>query len=564
MIDSLPKNVAADSLLHGIANSYDKANLQNANRDFERHVRRHAPIDLEPYSVDLEHHKSDGEGTHEQTVDILLPHEQIAQLYSEKDSFDTLMRPNSADIEQYWDAYSQDEWFQQHPLRDSISERPTDHVPLRLHGYDVPMGKKMCLLVILFYAVLTSHLGEGSRMLIAALPLTHITAGGLHMVYNVIRWSLDCLQQNTWPSTAHDGSGLSSERASKSGQPICGSNVCILAEIVGDWKWVWETLALKWYWQSQLCCHWCRAELSGMMCYGNFRHNAPHRSTRRTHREYLETFASPAQVPPLMMILGMMLERVMHDFMHMVALGVAQQLVGSLVIELCGEGYFGSVRGGKYLHRLRRQLRQAWLSFKGWAELHGISHSQYCFTPGMFSVKSGQSYPTFKGKAANTMRVVSWLAHAVVARHANDLRSVVARELDKLWQLCHKHSSWFTTTEAKAFHKHVRRFLLAYNVLSHRAYIRGEHLWALRPKFHQLDHLGYETLRTLRNPGSHWTFADESYIGKIARLIPAERFKHSRASRNVIRRDLLKVRLRAHKSRRALELRKCKRCFVPS
>ena len=148
-------------------------------------------------------------------------------------------------------------------------------------------------------------MGDKTRMLVCSLPLTHITAAGLFMVYNVIRWSMDCLQRSEWPNTAHDGACVDGRRAKFAGTPLCrGPHTCILAEIVGDWKWVWETLQLKWYWGVQLCCHWvtCALAISAMM--------------RRTHDEYLDTFEDRSQVPPLMLIDGMRIERVMHDFMH--------------------------------------------------------------------------------------------------------------------------------------------------------------------------------------------------------------------------------------------------------
>ena len=113
------------------------------------------------------------------------------------------------------------------------------------------------------------------------------------------------------------------------------------------------------------------------------------------------------------------------------------------------------------------------------------------------------------------MTVVLWLASLAVDRNCEHdvMRGTCLRAMARLWKLCHVRRLFFTREEALKFYRDGRRFLLAYKVLNVAAGLQEKRTWALRPKFHQLDHLFCWVLETKRNPGSHWCFSDESFVG---------------------------------------------------
>ena len=116
--------------------------------------------------------------------------------------------------------------------------------------------------------------------------------------------------------------------------------------------------------------------------------------------------------PPLTLILGFHLTVLICDPMHALHLGVFQWIVASVMVLLAEAGEWGVYRGERIV-RLNNALRRAYRHFKEWCRQHGINTSQECFTAASTGrAEDAHSFPQFKGKAANTGRVIEWL-HAV-------------------------------------------------------------------------------------------------------------------------------------------------------
>ena len=130
------------------------------------------------------------------------------------------------------------------------------------------------------------------------------------------------------------------------------------------------------------------------------------------------------------------------------------------------------------------------------------------------------------------MDVLEWLESLQKHPHActghEQAVSVCVRTLCRTWRLCKTGGRFFTGDQARAYHRNTMRFLLSYRILNIVAGMDGHRTWALVPKFHAFDHLATSAMRTRRNPGSHWCFGDESYVGKMRNVVP-----HIRAGRKV-------------------------------
>ena len=293
-----------------------------------------------------------------------------------------------------------------------------------------------------------------------------------------------------------------------------------------------------------------------------FFHHAAHRlpENQRSTTDYINSFGDANRCPPLVRLIGFHLSMICADFMHIAALGMCKLLVATVLSELCLCGQFGHTGVGRFKARIALQLRTAWFEFKDFAKQNGLNHSQLCFTSGMLSLKSMQDVPEFKGKAVNCMHIVVWLSLLELKGPVDDhtrLRGACLTAMAKVWELCHLKCLFFTNDQARAFFHHGRNFLLSYRTLNVQASLAGKRTWALRPKFHMFDHLCFRTLISKRNPGTHWAFSDESFIGDVKRLIPNMRPGRRKTSLRVLQRHYTGVRLRL-----ANRIPSCKRALT--
>eukprot|EP00969_Alexandrium_andersonii_P099105 4371681-Alexandrium_andersonii.AAC.1 len=250
-----------------------------------------------------------------------------------------------------------------------------------------------------------------SRFLITLLPLRHALPATHRALYAVVVWSLTALLEGCWPATDHTGAPWpsSSWRAAKSGLPLASGKRAATVQILGDWKWLKESLELAGHYMKTSCCHICDARKSGAPPFDDFGPFAKWRSTRRSLADYFAQF-QPSSVPPLATLPGFSLGMIQCDPMHMIHLGFAQDVVGNLLVYLCEKGHWGRFRGERK-ERLNAALRKAFADFTRFCKLRVVSTSQPQFTASMVNRgDKASTFPTFSGKANNTRWVAMWLA----------------------------------------------------------------------------------------------------------------------------------------------------------
>ena len=137
-----------------------------------------------------------------------------------------------------------------------------------------------------------------------------------------------------------------------------------------------------------------------------------------------------------------------------------------------------------------------------------------------------------------------WLIWIMVFRRTASCVVSSFRAIARQWRVLHAHRLFFTPWQARAVHRDGLRYLFASKRLFWESRSRGSKRWALLPKHHQLLHLLQRVKQTRRNPGSHWCFADERYVGTIKRVIPHMRPGRRGGSRRVLQRHYIRLRLR--------------------
>ena len=242
----------------------------------------------------------------------------------------------------------------------------------------------------------------------------------------IIKWQMDVLESGRWPCKdplGHDWPFKAFRRKLKG--VFCGGYRFVLSDIIGDWKWLRESLHLPQWYGKLFCCHLCRAiKKFGLTSFVNCFTDAGIET--RTSDEYLNNFD---MLPALAQILGFHLTMALGDYMHIVNLGILQVVLASVLLEVCQEGAFGFTSISRKDIRLGLQLRRAFQVFSHWTKENFIEHSQQMFTISMLNLRQ---IPNFKGKAHNAMSVLFWLEallckHVAVDAHHAALRGIVVR-----------------------------------------------------------------------------------------------------------------------------------------
>ena len=297
-------------------------------------------------------------------------------------------------------------------------------------------------------------------------------------------------------------------------------------QVLGDWKWLKESYVLKQNYGARHTCHLCQAVKSGVgPQFDDFGPGALHRATVRSHNDYVSSFVVP---PPLTTIPGFHLSMLICDPMHVLHLGVLQWAIGNMLVILAGEGFWGHF-AGLQKKRLDKALRVAYGEFIAWCKGRACYPSQGTFNANSVSRgEDGLSFPEFKGKAANSRWIALWL-NDVLYRNGpeHELESGLFWGLCEMLHLMHiVPGPWFPTNVACRFARACRVALLSYGALARAARADGLPLWCVKPKHHQLDHLG-TVVRTARlHPGFHWAFCDEDFNGRITTVAKACQHPH--------------------------------------
>eukprot|EP00971_Amphidinium_carterae_P214632 4259562-Amphidinium_carterae.1 len=81
-----------------------------------------------------------------------------------------------------------------------------------------------------------------------------VTDVTLPEVYRVLTWSKEQLAIGLFPNCNHHGGPWDA-----SGLPLAAGRVGVLSELRGDWKFQKETFGFRRHYNSDRCCHFCRA-----------------------------------------------------------------------------------------------------------------------------------------------------------------------------------------------------------------------------------------------------------------------------------------------------------------
>ena len=330
-------------------------------------------------------------------------------------------------------------WLPDHPVKPLLEQGETV-VPVRLYGDEAEDHKGKSSLILTWSCACCHASTLLSRFLITMLPMCDLVAEiTLNVLYEHVCWSMQVLMHGKWPHVDPYGKAWPSGsfRARLAGTPLDPLHAAraALGEFMGDWKFLKEALHLVQHYGTRLCCHECKAVHHGPgPSFADFRADPDWAATSYTHADYISDAGS--EVPPLARIPGFHIRMVKPDFMHVLHLGILLWAIGSCLVTLLENGFFGNFPGNRN-QRFRLQLQEAFVRFKKYCRDRSIVHSQSCFTVGMLSCDKASSWPEFKGKAANSRHVTQWLYNEMCKAGGPELELTLFGALSRCLHLIH-------------------------------------------------------------------------------------------------------------------------------
>lgn len=382
-------------------------------------------------------------------------------------------------------------------------------VSLGLHGDGVPFSKKDSIELLSF-----NFLGEpmGDRVPFAGISKMYACKCGclgrdtFDDMLEVFVWSLRALLVQAHPSVDPAGKPLSDPQMIKvAGQPL-GCPRAILVQVRGDWPFLKQLFSIP-VWNNFCVCWRCFADKDANS-YKDGSANAQWRKRRKQFDHFLvELRKKGIAVSPLFSAPGFEIFMIVLDWLHIVDLGIAQDLIGSLFAEL--------IRGALCPGTKDQCLKALWGKLLQFYKTHKTPSRLDMLKEEMFE-RNGKA-PKLKAKGGETRHLIPFAASvsAEVAQQTNDpYWHTIAAVFDRLFDCCKIIDG--RPFDSAALATASRELCVLWTALEENAEQRNKKLWPKKPKVHLFQELCEYQAETLGTPELFWTYRDESWCGHMA------------------------------------------------
>lgn len=403
-----------------------------------------------------------------------------------------LLGPNGIDgVRAFWQSNANCDWCREHPAQELGGDELTWTLPVELFGDDAGIWKHEKLLILSWRSALwQSAKTWWTCFLITVLPLACVIPGKtLQDLHRAVTWSFRACLAGAWPRRTHTGAIMRKVhgcmRYAKRGWKFRVFRAA-LVRTTGDYKYLAETFRLRAY-SHRDCCHRCAASKADQTrLYTSTGEHATWRAFPRTHAEYMAERGPDACA--LCDIPGWRLDTVKTDLMHNLFLGSALHVIGSVLVELVEEGWFGNAPLQK-----QQRLTEAYLRFKAWLKLNRITCSAGRFTMEGLGWTSRYRYPEYKSKAHNARVVLAWLQTETRSNATSVGTTTSQMRATMVWCLAQYCYEVDTQPREHKLQQHVAdsmaslgySFLSTYMWMAREALRRQRCLYAVKPKLHQ-------------------------------------------------------------------------------
>ena len=418
-----------------------------------------------------------------------------------------------------------------------IRVSPESYCPFVIWGDDAPTSRRVGRNVreLAFYSPFSEGDADFKRVPMAVLQNGEAMAKHTeHVVKQTIVWSCNAAMRNRHPhSGPYETQALQKTLQTLSGQPIRADGVTLtFAGFTGDWAFVAADFDMEWHYNTEQVCHMCKAAKHGAVlnlsdASENAAWNKPENA--RSLADYITSLISRGRQPehwnPLTSLCGFHTHGFFEDQLHCDCLGIRQHCNGSSLVSLCFEGTWGDMSAsGTWSDKLDSVLATAHVAFSVWCTRNQITTSHPVFNCLNLHMHKASDYAQLKSKGHNSAMITKWLLTVCedavdVSKPESGLRFSLMWGLNALWDIPHDCRPRFVYSDAEAVQLETARKVALMSLYGlHKFYaMKGEHLFNIVPKFHQVDHMCRRQIRSKLACSLWWCFASESAIGSVAR-----------------------------------------------
>ena len=493
----------------------------NCQRDLLRLLSRHLPpqpIAIQ-ISIPFTNGKEEGAGTRLLTQPYLPLHRVFAHLYAKYPAQFAKVWGTPAGATAFWENVRDDDPnFAQWRAR--LAHKQLDAlIPFALHGDGVPVFRHKSLECW----SANSLLAEGSAKDVKSLMFcywSHLRAvqsrDGADTeagVWKAIAWDVEALFEGLHPCLDSQQRPwlAGTAEAALSGTQLAAGLCGVPWVLKGDLEHFANVLRLASTAARQPCLY-CQADRDGMP-WTDFSSQAAWKDRAWQNAEWRD--ARPRH--PAFDVLCLGIHSAHADVLHTLALGVAQQVVGSTLWLLVYRTMPGSAKHNlqsvwDHIHEYYRRCSPS-------TRIRKLTLSM--FLPSPKSHKKNYPCMTTKGKETEGLvGAVLWIWHQYCSEDdAHDASvSCVLACLDRIFFLSRKVGSalHLAQGEAAEIRSSLDSLLLHYTALGNRAAAQGDMLWNVTPKFHIAWHWAWQT--QFLHPHASACYVDESFVGVIAKI----------------------------------------------
>lgn len=393
----------------------------------------------------------------------------------------------------------------------SLGIDPCKAIPLGMHGDGVPFTKKHSLEVLSW-----NPLGHpaGDRVPFSGISKQFICKCGClgrhtwDAVLEVFAWSCRALIIGKHPSVGPSGEPVAGALVSLAGQPL---QQAVLCQVRGDWPFLKALFSVP-AWNNQQMCWMCTAENTGEgpLDFRNVGLTAAWRQGRLTAQQFHQNLAAQGISPsPLFKVPSFRLDHIVLDWLHIVDLGVSQDLVGNLFHELVLQDHLPG-------NNKKERLTSLWSRIKSFYKEFQVPVRLGELTLEMFE-KSNKS-PKLRAKGGETRHLIPFCALLTAElAHVSPHWKAVATIFDLLLS-CAKIAAT-APFDVQGLATTSRKLCVLWRSLATEAEASGDSQgWRLKPKVHLFQELCEYKAGVFGSPEHFWTYADESFCGFMAKV----------------------------------------------
>ena len=349
--------------------------------------------------------------------------------------------------------------------------------------------------------------------------------------YAALSWSFSVALTGRWPYEDHLGRRFTEKDGYKYHKRgtllVPGGFKLALSGISGDLKHFKEEFTTTPnYATSPHICFMCKASVKGD---DHFAYDPSLTASWATAPRPAHEHRSQSN---LATIPGYSVFMMREDYLHVDLQGVRPFVNGGCFQLALEAGCFGPpVTGGSGLswqERMLPQLRWASQELRSYCNLHKLSCYIQPFKTCILCLNVLDSTPYLKAKAHAQAIVSLWLEDVMerccvldTSQEAKTAHMTI-HGMNTSWHICQavkdRQSIFMTADEMHKLEEARCQSLHGYHALWTQSQELGKHRWGVIPKCHYMDHMYRRAITTSVSMGTWWTFSDEDWIGRGAKL----------------------------------------------